>query len=78
MLKSEEEFQLIRDKKSKSGFRLHSWCKKCKSEYEKEYRRTHFHEIQALREVYISNNYEKIREYQKNYREAHRKNKSIV
>lgn len=47
--KNDEEFYKI---KTKNGYRLHSYCKGCKSKVDKKWRQTHKYELKTYRETY--------------------------
>lgn len=49
--KDESEFYKIKDKRMKKGYRLHSYCKECKLDSDRKWRKTHPHEIKAYSEV---------------------------
>ncbi len=56
--------------KSADGFR--SWCKKCESNYSKEFRREHKNELNEKSKAYYALNKEDIIEQKKEYRSKHR------
>lgn len=49
-LKQEKEFYTIKDKRVKTGVRLHSYCKACKLDNDRQWRNTHQYECKAYNE----------------------------
>lgn len=64
ILKEDDEF--TKSKHHKLG--LHSWCKQCKSSWEKQYRIANPDRIKAIVKKTVEKNKEKLNEYKKNYR----------
>ena len=56
--------------KMKDG--VHSWCKECQKKYKKQWNTAHKKERLEYNKLYVAENFEAVKKYQKKYRENHK------